>query len=209
MIRATRSPRWGRSGVRRGPLRGDAPGRDRRRPRPGPRGLVPAATPSPRSSSEPGRRGADRGDRADDRPRRHRLRQRRSPRPSSAGGPLPPPRPDEQRRRRHRPRAPAPRRRRAAPGGLRPLLGRPRRARPGRGGDRDDGPDPLRPRRADDIRAQARRLGVRARPRADAPRAAVDEIGTGKISGPVGTYSHLDPDLEAEVSPPWACTSTR
>jgi adenylosuccinate lyase len=29
--------------------------------------------------------------------------------------------------------------------------------------------------------------------------AVVDEIGTGKISGPVGTYSHLDPDLEAEV----------
>jgi len=29
--------------------------------------------------------------------------------------------------------------------------------------------------------------------------AAVDEIGTGKISGPVGTYSHLDPDLEAAV----------
>jgi adenylosuccinate lyase len=29
--------------------------------------------------------------------------------------------------------------------------------------------------------------------------AAVDEIGTGKLSGPVGTYSHLDPDLEAEV----------
>ncbi len=28
---------------------------------------------------------------------------------------------------------------------------------------------------------------------------AVDEIGTGKISGPVGTYSHLDPELEAEV----------
>jgi adenylosuccinate lyase len=28
---------------------------------------------------------------------------------------------------------------------------------------------------------------------------AVDAIGTGKISGPVGTYSHLDPDLEAEV----------
>ena len=28
---------------------------------------------------------------------------------------------------------------------------------------------------------------------------AVDEIGTGKISGPVGTYSHLDPDLETEV----------
>ncbi|MBA2314967.1 MAG: adenylosuccinate lyase, partial [Chloroflexi bacterium] len=28
---------------------------------------------------------------------------------------------------------------------------------------------------------------------------AVDEIATGKISGPVGTYSHLDPELEAEV----------
>jgi adenylosuccinate lyase len=28
---------------------------------------------------------------------------------------------------------------------------------------------------------------------------AVDEIGTGKISGPVGTYSHLEPDVEAEV----------
>jgi adenylosuccinate lyase len=28
---------------------------------------------------------------------------------------------------------------------------------------------------------------------------AVDEVGTGKVSGPVGTYSHLDPDIEAEV----------
>ncbi len=28
---------------------------------------------------------------------------------------------------------------------------------------------------------------------------AVDEIGTGKLSGPVGTYSHLDPGIEAEV----------
>jgi adenylosuccinate lyase len=28
---------------------------------------------------------------------------------------------------------------------------------------------------------------------------AVAEIGTGKVSGPVGTYSHLDPELEAEV----------
>ena len=30
-------------------------------------------------------------------------------------------------------------------------------------------------------------------------RAAVEDIATGKISGPVGTYSHLAPDLEAEV----------
>jgi adenylosuccinate lyase len=29
--------------------------------------------------------------------------------------------------------------------------------------------------------------------------AAVDEIATGKISGPVGTYSHLAPDIEAQV----------
>ena len=28
---------------------------------------------------------------------------------------------------------------------------------------------------------------------------AVDEIGTGKISGPVGTYSHLEPEIEADV----------
>ena len=28
---------------------------------------------------------------------------------------------------------------------------------------------------------------------------AVDEIATGKLSGPVGTYSHIDPGLEAEV----------
>ena len=30
-------------------------------------------------------------------------------------------------------------------------------------------------------------------------RAAADDLATGKISGPVGTYSHVDPDLEAEV----------
>ena len=29
--------------------------------------------------------------------------------------------------------------------------------------------------------------------------AALDEVATGKISGPVGTYSHLGPDVEAEV----------
>jgi len=29
--------------------------------------------------------------------------------------------------------------------------------------------------------------------------AAVDEIATGKLSGPVGTYSHLGPEIEAEV----------
>jgi adenylosuccinate lyase len=29
--------------------------------------------------------------------------------------------------------------------------------------------------------------------------AALDEVATGKVSGPVGTYSHLDPDLEVDV----------
>jgi adenylosuccinate lyase len=29
--------------------------------------------------------------------------------------------------------------------------------------------------------------------------AAVDDIATGKISGPVGTYSHLEPDIEEDV----------
>jgi adenylosuccinate lyase len=29
--------------------------------------------------------------------------------------------------------------------------------------------------------------------------AAVEDVGTGKISGPVGTYSHLDPEIEAVV----------
>jgi adenylosuccinate lyase len=28
---------------------------------------------------------------------------------------------------------------------------------------------------------------------------AIDEIATGKLSGPVGTYSHLEPEIEAEV----------
>jgi adenylosuccinate lyase len=28
---------------------------------------------------------------------------------------------------------------------------------------------------------------------------AIDEVATGKLSGPVGTYSHLEPDVEAEV----------
>src|SRR3954454_10561967 len=37
---------------------------------------------------------------------------------------------------------------------------------------------------------------ARGRPRLAA---ATDDIATGKISGPVGTYSHLGPDLEAEV----------
>ena len=44
-----------------------------------------------------------------------------------------------------------------------------------------------------------RRLGVRGRARAGRLAEATAEIATGKISGPVGTYSHLGPDVEAEV----------
>ena len=77
--------------------------------------------------------------------------------------------PDQQRRRRHRARAPAPRGRRAAAPRLRPAARRAHRPRPRRGRHRDDGPDPLGPRRADDARAQARRLGVRARARTGPP----------------------------------------
>ncbi len=40
--------------------------------------------------------------------------------------------------------------------------------------------------------------------------AAVEEIATGKISGPVGTYSHLDPGARGRGSGrPWACAWTR
>ena len=99
--RATRCPRWARSGPSR---RGSS-------------GCSTWSSPSAGAQAAPRRRagrsvGGDRGagprrrrphrrDRGDDRPRRHRVRQpgRRDRRP---GGPVPPPRADEQRRRRHR-----------------------------------------------------------------------------------------------------------
>ena len=76
---------------------------------------------------------ADRGDRADHRPRRHRLREpgRRDRRPR---GPLPPSRPHQQRCRGHGARAPVPRRRRAPTGRPRPTHRRARR--PGAGARR-------------------------------------------------------------------------
>ena len=127
------------------------------------RGLIPADALAAIEDARPGRRRPDRRDRADDRPRRHRLRQpgRRAGR---ARGSLPAPRPDEQRRRRHRARAPAPRRRPAPARRLRPPARRDHRPGPDRGGHADDGPDPFGPCRAHDARGQARELGVRARP---------------------------------------------
>ena len=83
---------------------------------------------------------------------------------------------------------------------LRPAPRRPHRPGSGRGRDADDGPDPFGPRRADDARGQARRLGVRARPRpAPAGRRGRPRSRPARSSGPVGTYSHLEPELEAEV----------
>ena len=62
------------------------------------------------------------------------------------------------------------------------------------------GPHPRRARRAHDLRAQAGRLRLRepaATRSACAPRSR--DASVGKLSGAVGTYATLDPDLEAEV----------
>ena len=138
---------------------------------------------------------ADRRDRADDRSRRDRLREpgRRDRRP---GRPLPPLRPDQQRRRRHG----------ASPCNAGPAIDRlladarrrDRRPRPAGLGSMPttlhDGPHALGARRADHVRPQVRGLGVRARPRPDAPAGrGWTTSPTGKLSGPVGTYSQLRP----------------
>ena len=166
---ALHAPRDGRHLVGRRQVRGHAPGRAGGRPRPVRARPGPARCAGGPRDALARRRRADRGDRAHDRPRRHRLRQpgRRIGRPRGA---LPPSRSDQQRRRRHRPGAPAARRGGAAAARPRPSPGRP--GRPGSRGvrDRDDGPDALGPCRADDVRAQARRLGVRGRARPTAAR---------------------------------------
>ena len=117
-----------------------------------------------------------------------------------ARGSLPAPRPDQQRRRRHRPGAPAARGRasccsRDADRLLAALIAR-ARAEAGT----------VMMGRTHSVHAEPTTFGLklagwafevdRGRTRLAA---AVDEIATGKISGPVGTYSHLGPELEAEV----------
>jgi adenylosuccinate lyase len=52
------------------------------------------------------------------------------------------------------------------------------------------------PRRADDVRVEARGLGVRARPRAHAARAALERTASGSSPGTVGTYAQLEPEVE-------------
>ena len=113
--------------------------------------------------------GARRGDRAEDpsRPGRVRRRRRRRPRARRALVPL---RIDVVGRRRHGARAPDRRGRRAHPGRHRSRLRGGREARRGTPADADDRPHAWRSRRADDVRPQARRLGVRARARPGAAR---------------------------------------
>ena len=197
--RATRCPRWARSGptqarfehmlrVEIAVARAQAA-----------RGRVPPEALAAIEARATRRRRADRRDRADDRPRRHRLRQpgRRDRR---AGGPLPPPRADQQRRRRHGARAPAPGRRRAparatATALIAALVARARAEA-----------DTVMMGRTHSVHAEPTPSGSSSpagRSSSIATGAAsptaVDEIATGKISGPVGTYSHLGPDVEAEV----------
>ena len=118
-----------------------------------------------------------------------------------ARGPLPPPRADQQRRRRHRAGAPAPGRRASCSSRdcdrlIAALVGRARE----RGRHADDGPHPPRPRRADHVRAEARRLGVRGRPR---PRAGSPPPSTrsrpARSPGRSARTATSAPDIEAEV----------
>ena len=154
------------------------------------------------------RRRAHRRDREDDEARRHRLshpsrrvhRRRRALRPSGH---------DELRRARHLPRRPAQarlrhpdrRRRGAACGAEAPRL----RAQ----ADPDHRPLPRRPRRADDLRAQARLRPRRVRPRPRPLVAARDEISTCAISGAVGTFANIDPRVEEHVAKSSASRSSR
>ena len=114
------------------------------------------------------RRRAHRRARADDRSRRHRLRQPGC-RERGTERPLHPLRTYFERRRRYGPRTPMPGRGEPAPDSN----GRAHRHARGQGArarrDAHDGPHSLRPRRADHLRAQACLVGVRAPPRSRSP----------------------------------------
>ena len=190
----------GRDLDRPGAVRADAPRRARRRPRPG----------RPR----PGPARGARRDRGAGNGRRRSGSPRSSGRPTTTSspscrqvaesvgpeGPLPPPRADEQRRRRHR-------RSRSsceppASCSCATATGSSRRSSPRARAEADT----LMMGRTHSVHAEPTTLGLKLAGWAfelDRGRrrlaAAVDEIATGKISGPVGTYSHLGPDIEAEV----------
>ena len=64
----------------------------------------------------------------------------------------------------------------------------------------DDRPHPRRPRRADHLRPQARRLVRRAAPATGCTSSQVREvIAVGKISGAVGTFAHMPPSIEEDA----------
>ena len=66
--------------------------------------------------------------------------------------------------------------------------------------DADDRPHARRARRADDVRPEAGALVRRGRPRHRARRAArATVVSVGKLSGAVGTFAHLPPQIEADV----------
>ena len=113
------------------------------------------------------------------------------------GGPVAALRAHVVRRRRHRARAPDPGRRQARPRRDRPRARGGRRAR--RGAPPLDLHRPLArdPRGADDVRLEARRLGVRARPRTGRGSSqALETNRVGQLSGTVGTYGALEPEVE-------------
>ena len=64
----------------------------------------------------------------------------------------------------------------------------------------DDRAHPRHPRRADDVRRQGRAVGAAARPRPHpAARPPATSVAVCKLSGAVGTYSNVDPAVEAYV----------
>ena len=75
-----------------------------------------------------------------------------------------------------------------------------RSPRPGAHGRPGDRPHPRHARRADHLRGQVRPVGAAGRPRPAAACARpATAIAVGKLSGAVGTYSNIDPAVEAHV----------
>ena len=143
------------------------------------------------------RRGCGAG--AHHRPRRGRVCRRRAGPHRAARGSVDPLRVDVVRHRRHRAVLGDAGCRRPAHLGL----GRaPRDARPAGActhRDDDDRANPWNPRRADDVRRQGRPVGAPGGPGPHAPTRGARGGAVCKLSGAVGTYSNVDPAVEAHV----------